>query len=95
MTATCLECSAPLTHTPGKRPKQFCCLAHKRDFNNRRQMRGAQLIDLWMAHRYDRKAAVKAGVLVVMQQMALEWREEDIAARRASFGDWQSAVDRR
>lgn len=91
----CLECSTPLTHTPGKRPRQFCCTAHKRDFNNRRQLRGAQLVDLWMARRFDRKRAAEYGLNNIMSQMASRWREEDIAAGRASFGDWQAAVDRR
>lgn len=86
---TCLECSTPLAPSNGPRPRKFCCPAHAKAFNNRRAMRGAQLVDLFMAMRYDRAVASEQGVWGFMCRMAEQWREEDIVANRQSFGDWR------
>ena len=86
---TCPECGAAVTQPKRGQRRQFCCDAHRRAFNNRRQMRGAQLADMFMALRYDRDAANEAGVWGFMCRMAEAWRNEDREAGRESFGDYQ------
>lgn len=86
---TCLECRAPIIQPSRGGEKRFCCHAHRKAFNNRRSMRGAQMYDLFMAMRYDRQAASDAGVWGYICRMAEQWHDEDVAAGRASFGDWR------
>jgi hypothetical protein len=63
----------------------FCCAAHKDRYNNRRKNRGAEIYDLMMAMRFDRKAAADAGAWAIMCRMASEWKAEDDAAGVRSF----------
>lgn len=72
----CLECGQA---APDK--AKFCSGAHRQAFNNRRLQRGAELYDLFMAHRFDRKNAQDLRVLQAMNRMASLWNEEDKAER--------------
>ncbi|TPM06972.1 transcriptional regulator [Mesorhizobium sp. B2-3-7] len=83
----CLECGGP------RSPKaEFCSAGCRTDFNNRRKARGAELHDLYMAHRFDRANAKTAGVLQAMNRMASNWREED-KARRDGRRSWRATSE--
>lgn len=68
----CLECGEP----HGK-DGEFCSSSCRHDFNNRRKKRGAELLDLYMAHRFDRRAAQAAGVFQAINRLAAMYRAED------------------
>lgn len=72
----CLECGAA-TGSKG----DFCGRACKDGFNNRRKRRGAELYDLYMAHRWERGTAQALGVLQAINRLASVFREEDRVAR--------------
>lgn len=71
---TCLECSTPITASTRGEAKRFCCKACRKAFNNRRQVRGALLYDLFYAHRSER--ATK-GLWNEMCRLHIRWRDED------------------
>lgn len=79
----CLECGGPRSAKG-----EFCANSCRDSFNNRRKARGAELHDLYMAHRFDRASAQDLGVLQAMNRMASVWREED-KARRAGRRSWR------
>ncbi|NUR12322.1 MAG: transcriptional regulator [Bradyrhizobium sp.] len=80
----CLECGGDRSAKA-----EFCSASCRTDFNNRRKARGAELHDLFMAHRFDRANAQALGVLQAMNRMASIWREED-KARRDSRRSWRA-----
>ncbi|AID30837.1 transcriptional regulator [Mesorhizobium huakuii 7653R] len=86
----CHECGGA---APAK--ARFCSPAHRQAFNNRRLQRGAEIYDLFMAHRFDRKKAQELRVLQAMNRMASLWNEEDKAAGRRSFRDTREVLDER
>lgn len=51
--------------------------------------RGAQLYDLYMAHRYERAAAQAAHLMTAINRLAAEYRAEDWHAR-AGRRSWQT-----
>lgn len=51
-------------------------------------MRGAELYDLFMAHRFERQAAQDAHVLQAMNRLASNWRADD-KAERAGRPSWR------
>lgn len=71
----CLECGA--AYASEKDTSQFCSTACRRDFNNRRQQRGAELYDLYMALRFDRGPAKMLRVLSMLNRLASIFREQD------------------
>lgn len=79
----CLECGAP---TPKR--GDFCSAGCRTDFNNRRRTRGAELYDLYMAHRFERDAAKALGVFQAVNRLASNFRDED-KARRAARRSWR------
>lgn len=85
----CQECGT--AYTARKADQRFCSTACCKVFNNRRMRRGALLYDLFMALRYERKAAYAMGVWKAACRLAEGWRDEDIAERagRFSWGDWR------
>lgn len=91
---TCLECQSPLAPSRGPHERKFCCDDCRRAFNNRRQQRGAQIYDMFMAMRYDRAAAADLGVWGFMCRMAEAWHDDDVAHGRASFGDYAEFMRR-
>ncbi|MBZ9856726.1 transcriptional regulator [Mesorhizobium sp. CA13] len=81
----CQECG---TAAPAN--ARFCSAAHRQAWNNRRLQRGAELYDLFMAHRFDRRKAQELRVLQAMNRMASIWNEDDKAAGRRS---WRPTVE--
>lgn len=89
----CYECGAPVEPVSWM-DKKFCCRAHKDTFINRRKLRGAALIDLIMAMRFDRQAAKEFGAWSVVCRMASNWREEDREAGRVSMMPLNESMER-
>lgn len=83
----CLECG---TEFSGK--GEFCSNACRHAFNNRRKARGAELYDLYMAHRFERKEAQEQRVFQAINRLASNWRQEDLA-RRAGRRSWRRIAD--
>lgn len=93
----CLECGGP--RVVGRRAggkerhdDEFCCKPCRDAFGNRRKARGAELYDLFMVHRWDRKLAVALRILQAMNRLASNWRAED-KARRAGRRSWRKPHD--
>lgn len=84
--AVCAECGAP--YQAARPTAEFCSAPCRKAFGNRRAMRGAELYDLFMAHRFERQAAQEAHVLQAMNRLASNWRAED-KAQRAGRPSWR------
>ena len=67
----------------------FCSPKCRAVYNNRRQRHGADLFDLVMAWRFDRRTAKAAGALSLICRMAATFRAED-NSERAGRKSWQS-----
>jgi predicted nucleic acid-binding Zn ribbon protein len=80
----CLECGAPIATD---RDATFCATGCRQAFNNRRLKRGAELYDLWMAHRYERPLARALHVLTAVNRLAASWRQQD-RLERAGRRSW-------
>lgn len=76
MTRPCLECG-----TDHACKGEFCSTACRTVFNNRRKQRGAELYDLYMAHRFDRDRAQELGVFQAINRLASTYRDEDRESR--------------
>ena len=72
----CLECGRTNT-----RKGDFCSKDCRSVFNNRRKVRGAELYDLYMAHRFERSVATDLGVFQAINRLAANFREEDRSDR--------------
>ncbi|WP_279483428.1 transcriptional regulator [Aureimonas sp. SK2] len=57
-------------------------------WNNRRRDRGAELYDLYMAHRFERDPAKARGVFQAINRLASDFRRED-RERRAGRRSWR------
>lgn len=82
----CLECG-----TETKAKGDFCSTSCRTDFNNRRKARGAELYDLYMAHRFERDRAQKLRVFQAINRLASNYRKED-NARRSGRKSWRNPV---
>ncbi|WP_320409406.1 MULTISPECIES: DUF2116 family Zn-ribbon domain-containing protein [unclassified Aureimonas] len=71
---------------------EFCSPACRHTFNNRRRLRGAELYDLYMAHRFERPLAKVLGLLQAMNRLASNYRAED-ALWRAGRKSWRAPQD--
>jgi hypothetical protein len=96
LTRDCLECGDAF-QTPARTPGLFCSVTHKRDFQNRRQQRGAQLYDLLMVTRYDHEAVAKMkaqgiSLFTLLYRMAADFRDEDHEKRKGRRS-WRNPVD--
>lgn len=86
----CRECGEDISD---KGPRaEFCCSAHRMDWNNRRGSRGSELYDLFMAYRYNRGVAKELGIFAAMCTLASRWRKEDNG--RISYTDPHVALAR-
>lgn len=83
----CLECGAAT-----KAKGDFCSAACRHAFNNRRKARGAELYDLYMAHRFDRSHAQQLRVFQAINRLASNYRRED-KADRAGRRSWRKPED--
>lgn len=84
----CQECGGPFEAL--RAHKRFCKQGCQTAFNNRRFRRGAQLYDLFMTLRYERKLAGKLSVWSKACRLAQDWRRED-NERRDGRKSWQDA----
>jgi len=82
----CLECGVPFAATRGR---EFCAPGCRQLWNNRRMQRGAELYDLYMAHRFDRANAQALHAMTAMNRMTANFRAED-RAQRAGRQSWRS-----
>jgi len=87
----CLECGKQFK-TVRAHEQIFCASECRTAHNNRRKQRGADLYDLFMTMRYDRKNA--KGVWAVMCRMAQDWNEDDMEAGRKSFSPARKVLER-
>lgn len=89
---TCIECGEVFTSP--KPHAEFCCQPCRKEFNNRRAMRGAQLYDLFMTMRFDRQAAADNHVWSTLCSVASAFRDSDKSARggRRSWRKLQAAL---
>lgn len=90
----CHECGGPIT---GKQSTaRYCTDACRKTFNNRRQTRGAELYDMFMATRYERAKAEEFELQTMMARLASNFRAEDKETRggRASWIDPKTVMER-
>ena len=83
----CLECGGEIK-ADARPAAEFCCDGHRKAFNNRRALRGAELYDLFMSQRFDRAAAGKQGAWTVMCALASAYRDAD-KAKRGGRRSWR------
>lgn len=85
----CLECGGEFSaHPTLAKHAEFCSPACRKAFNNRRMVRGAELYDLIMALRCDRKAATAFKVWKMICRMISDFRSED-DRERAGRHSWR------
>lgn len=83
----CLECGKPFL--PRQADAEFCAPACRKSWNNRRLVRGAELYDLFMALRWDRRTATGLHVFSALSRLAAGFRREDVD-ERAGRRSWSS-----
>lgn len=83
--ACCRECDAQLSN----RQTDFCGATCRAIFHNRRSRRGAEILDLALAWRFDRRRAAQAKALTLLCRALAQFRAEDIRERggRPSWDD--------
>jgi hypothetical protein len=81
----CLECGAEFERAANR---EFCGGKCRKAWGNRRMKRGAELYDLYMAHRFDCANAQALGVFQAVNRMASNFRQED-QAERAGRRSWR------
>lgn len=86
----CLDCGndMPSSHAAF----EFCGPRCRDRWNNRRRLRGAELYDLYMAHRFERRLSAVLGLFQAINRLAAIWREED-RMRRDGRRSWRKAED--
>jgi len=89
----CRECTAKLEPTRNCHA-EFCNAGCRIAWRNRRASRGAELYDVFMAIRFNRKAASALGLWALMCRMASNWKDEDRAADRQSYFKPEEAATR-
>lgn len=91
----CRECGG--LYAPATATAEFCGQACRAKWNNRRQVRGAELYDLVMAWRYDRKRAKALGLWRMVCRMTAAFHAEDLMERdgRPSFRDPRKVLEQR
>jgi hypothetical protein len=77
---TCAECNEAFTAKD--RRAEFCGSKCRLAMNNRRRDRGAQLLDLYVHTRFNRKAAQERNLQTIIDRMVGNWIAEDRAAGR-------------
>lgn len=77
----CRECGKALTPEQMKKGAFFCSPEHRKAFNNRRMVRGAELYDIWMANNYERDLRSTHNLLSTMSNLGRAYRDADKAFR--------------
>ena len=92
---TCKECDAALPADAHK-GKEFCSKGCRNSWTNRRRDRGAELYDLFMRHRFERKESKDEKLWTIMCEMAKHWHDLDERDRpgRKSYGDHRKVLER-
>jgi hypothetical protein len=87
-----LECGRDTVHGG-----DFCHSACRHAWNNRRKLRGAELLDLYMAYRFERTLAAQLGLWQAINRLAGDFRREDKAQRdgRKSWRDPRRVMEER
>jgi len=89
LVGTCLECGGARKTS---RASEFCCSPCRRTWGKRRMLRGSELYDIYMAHRFERETAADLGVMQAINRLASIFRMED-HAERASRQSWRKPRD--
>lgn len=71
----CVNCGA--SYVAKKAGSKFCKPECNSVWQNRRNLRGAILYDLWMCNRHERGLAKTLKVLHVMTRLAMYWYAQD------------------
>jgi hypothetical protein len=85
----CRECGSSLDAQRSTR--EFCSGICRAAFHNRRGHRGAEIFDLAMAWRFDRKRAAQTKALTLLCRALARFRAEDMRAR-AGRPSWDDVV---
>ena len=89
----CAECGEPYTcqRIAGSYEQDmFCSTRCRKMFNNRRMVRGAELYDLVMAWRFERKTGDKIDVRGMIGRVASAYRDSD-KVKRGGRKSWSLA----
>jgi predicted nucleic acid-binding Zn ribbon protein len=88
----CFECGETTD-----RNGDFCSATCRYAFNNRRKLRGAEIIDLYMAYRFERQLAQQLGLWQAIHRMISNFRAEDVVERqgRKSWRDPRLIMEER
>lgn len=89
----CRECHSPLPAAgagSNMRPQDrrrmiFCTTACKAKWNNRNKLRGADLVQLMLCHRYERALSAQLGLFKAICRLVQTWQEEDERAGRQTY----------
>ena len=79
----CIECGTYFVAK--KEHARFCSTRCRKAFNNRRMTRGAELYDIFMALRYERKWAQAVGAWQLICRLVSVWRQQDEREGRKSY----------
>ncbi len=82
----CAECA--VFYSTASATSAFCGNPCRKAWNNRRLIRGAELYDLFMAHRFSRPLAYRLKLWSLICRMAAQFRKEDVA-QRAGRPSWR------
>jgi predicted nucleic acid-binding Zn ribbon protein len=75
----CIECGTRFG--TNVRAAKSCSTACRKAFNNRRMIRGAELYDLMMAHRFDRTSGLADEQRAAVYRLISVYRDADKALR--------------
>lgn len=75
----CRECGIDISDK--RKGAFFCSPEHRKVWNNRRMIRGAELYDLFMERRYNRDTPEAQAALTVMSNLGRAYRDADKLAR--------------
>lgn len=90
----CDECGGE--YTPRRKDEFFCSTPCRKEFENRRMVRGAELYDLFCGYRRERPLAKELGIWTEMCRLEQRWREEDETQRagRRSYRPLRRALQK-
>lgn len=91
----CRECGCDLAPLGLRKGAVFCTPVHRKAWNNRRMVRGAELYDLLMADNYERDLRGEHKLLGLAHSLMRAYRDSDKHLRngRKSW-DAKEAIDR-
>ena len=88
-TPTCIYCGTEFERKAQQ--QEFCSTPCRKAWNNQRMLRGAELYDMFMAVRFERKTAKVLGLWTLMCRLAMYWREEDL--NKSCSRSWRKPHD--